>query len=212
MGIHKSQSRLWENFVGRSRPFWEFFYPEAQRRFPDALGNVSLDDFFFAVNAVRPSLIRVDADEVTYNLHIVIRFELETALLAGDLPVADLPGAWNEAYRRCLGIDPPGPAEGVLQDVHWSAGLIGYFPTYSLGNLYAAQLFAKADADLGGLDGQLARGEFRPLRQWLHENIHQQGQRYWSGELIQRVTGQAPSHEPLITYLRAKFRPLYDLQ
>ncbi len=211
LGIHESQSRLWENQVGRSRAFWEHFYPQAKQNFPQALGDVSLEEFYFAVNDVRPSLIRVEADEATYNLHILVRFELERALLDGDLSVADLPGAWNEKFRETLGIQPPNDARGVLQDVHWSAGLIGYFPTYSLGNLYAAQLFARADDELGGLAEQFARGEFQPLRRWLGEKIHQQGQRYSAAELIQRVTGRPLSPEPLIDYLRAKLDPLYGI-
>jgi carboxypeptidase Taq len=211
LGVHESQSRLWENMVGRSLPFWEHLYPEAQRQFPEALGDVALRDFYFAANDVRSSLIRVEADEATYNLHIVIRFELEQALLLGDLSVGDLPGAWNEAYRKYLSIDPTDDAVGVLQDVHWSAGLIGYFPTYALGNLCAAQLFEKADDELGGLKALIAAGQFLPLRQWLGEKIHSQGQRYPAAELIRRVTGQPLSHRPLIAYLRAKFEPLYGL-
>jgi carboxypeptidase Taq len=211
LGIHESQSRLWENLVGRSRSFWEYFYPEAQRRFRSALGDVALEDFYFAVNDVRPSLIRVDADEATYNLHILIRFELEQALLDGDLAVADLPGAWNQKYRGSLGIDPPNDADGVLQDIHWSAGIVGYFPTYSLGNLYAAQLFAQASAELGSLDQQFARGEFEPLRDWLRQKVHREGQRYSAAELVERVTGRPLSHEPLIEYLRGKLGPLYGI-
>ena len=210
MGIHESQSRLWENLVGRSRSFWQHLYPDAQRLFPAALANVSLDDFHFAVNDVRPSIIRVEADEVTYNLHIIIRFELEQALLSGDLPVADLPAAWNAKYQQYLGITPANDAEGVLQDIHWSAGLVGYFPTYSLGNLYAAQFFAKADADLGGLNEQFARGDFQSLRQWLRDNIHSQGQRYTAAELAQRITGRPLGHKDLIEYLLAKMEPLYS--
>jgi carboxypeptidase Taq len=209
LGIHESQSRLWENMVGRSRSFWEWLYPEARRRFPAALADVRWDDFYFAVNDVRPSLIRVEADEATYNLHILVRFELEQALLDGDLAAADAPGAWNEKYRQFLGITPPDDAQGVLQDIHWSAGLIGYFPTYSLGNLYAAQLFAQADADLGGLAAQFARGEFQPLRQWLREKVHRQGQCYSAAELVERVTGRPLSHLPLIEHLRGKLAPLY---
>jgi carboxypeptidase Taq len=211
LGIHESQSRLWENMVGRSRSFWEHFFSKAQARFPQALGDVSLDDFCFAINDVRPSLIRVEADEATYNLHILIRFELERALLDGDLAVADLPGAWNERYQKDLGIAPPGDAQGVLQDIHWSAGLIGYFPTYALGNLYAAQFFAQADAELGGLDRQFARGEFQPLRQWLREKIHQQGQRHTAAELVEQVTGRPLSPQPLMAHLRAKLGPLYGI-
>ena len=211
LGIHESQSRLWENMVGRSSPFWYCFFDRAKDRFPQTLGDVSPDEFYFAINDVRPSLIRVEADEATYNLHILIRFELEKALLQGDLPVADLPGAWNEKYREYLGIEPPNDAVGVLQDIHWSAGLIGYFPTYSLGNLYAAQFFAQADAELGGLTAQFARGEFEPLRQWLGEKIYQQGQRYSAAELVQQVTGRPLSPQPLIEHLRTKLGPLYDV-
>lgn len=212
MGIHESQSRMWENLVGRSRAFWQHFFPAAKRTFAEALSDVGLDDFYFAVNDVQPSLIRVEADEVTYNLHIVVRFELEQALLSGDLTTADLPAAWNEKYEQYLGIQPPNDADGVLQDVHWSAGLFGYFPTYALGNLYAAQFFARASDELGDLDAQFARGDFRPLLEWLRSNIHRQGQRYTASELVQQVTGQPLSHQPLIRSLRAKFAPLYRLR
>ncbi|MBN2581025.1 MAG: carboxypeptidase M32 [Pirellulales bacterium] len=211
LGIHESQSRWWENFVGRSRAFWQHFFPLAQRQFPEALQDVSADDFYFAVNDVRPSLIRIEADEATYNLHILIRFELELALLEDGLKVADLPGAWNEKYRQTLDVTPPRDADGVLQDVHWSAGLVGYFPTYSLGNLYAAQFFVQARTDLGDLDAQFARGEFRPLLEWLREKIHRCGQRRTASELIQDVTGKPLSHEPLMEHLRTKFTPLYGL-
>jgi len=210
LGIHESQSRLWENLVARSRPFWQHFFPMAQQAFP-ALADVELDDFFFAINHVRPSLIRVEADEATYNLHILIRFELEQALLAGDLKVADLPAAWNEKYHEYLGITPPDDADGVLQDIHWAAGLVGYFPTYSLGNLYASQFFAAADAELGGLGKQFAAGQFAELRHWLGEKIHSQGQRFTAAQLIERVSGKPLSHRPLIEHLRGKLAPLYQL-
>ena len=212
LGIHESQSRLWENFVGRSRPFWEYLFPSAQQAFPESLADVSLDDFYFAINDVRPSLIRVEADEATYNLHIIVRFELEQALLNEELPVAELPGAWVQKYREYLGIEPPDDAQGVMQDVHWSAALIGYFPTYALGNLYAAQLFESAEQALGGLSAHLARGEFRPLLEWLRHAIHQRGQCYSAGELVAEVTGRALSHQPLLAHLRRKFRPLYGLE
>lgn len=209
LGIHESQSRLWENFVGRSHAFWRHFFPEAQRRFPEALGDVALDDFYFAVNDVRSSLIRVEADEATYNLHILVRFELERALLDERLDVKDLPEAWNAKYHEYLGIRPSDDAHGVLQDIHWSAGLVGYFPTYALGNLYAAQWFVQAEADLGGLAGQISRGEFQPLLAWLREKIHSQGQRFTAAELVERVTGRPLSHGPLMDHLRRKLEPLY---
>src|SRR5690606_32313231 len=158
LGIHESQSRMWENFVGRSRPFWQHFFVPAQERFPAALRDVSLEEFYAAINDVRPSLIRVEADEVTYNLHIMLRFELEQPLIAGDLQPADVPGVWNETFQRYCGITPENDAVGCMQDVHWSAGLIGYFPTYALGNMYAAQFFARAGNELGDLSGQFAAG------------------------------------------------------
>lgn len=211
LGIHESQSRMWENLVGRSRAFWQHFYPAAQQTFPDALAHESLDDFYFAINDVRPSLIRVEADEATYNLHILIRFELEQALLGDELTVHDLPAAWNDRYEQYLGIRPETDAEGVLQDIHWAAGLVGYFPTYSLGNLYASQFFEQAHADLGDLSAQFARGEFQPLREWLGTNIHSQGQCYTAAELVQKITGKPLSHAPLMAHLRNKLAPLYGL-
>lgn len=211
LGIHESQSRLWENFVGRSFAFWQHFFPKLQLEFPSVTREMELDDFYFAINDVRPSLIRVEADEATYNLHILIRFELEQALLTGELPVPDLPGAWNEKYQQFLGITPPDDAQGCLQDIHWSGGAIGYFPTYSLGNLYAAQLFDRADADLGALPNQFRRGEFLALREWLRENVHRHGRRYPAPELVERVTGSPLSHEPLMRHLRSKLAPLYGL-
>ncbi|MBP86794.1 MAG: carboxypeptidase M32 [Planctomycetaceae bacterium] len=211
LGIHESQSRMWENMVGRSETFWQHFFSPAQATFPDALTGVSRDDFYFAINDVRPSLIRVEADEATYNLHIIIRFELEQALINDGLAIADLPDAWNQKYRDYLGIEPPNDADGVLQDVHWSAALIGYFPTYALGNLYSAQFFAQAGQDVGPLDEQFARGQFTPLLDWLREKIHSPGQRYPANDLIANVTGKPLSHQPLIGYLRAKYTPLYNL-
>jgi carboxypeptidase Taq len=211
LGIHESQSRMWENFVGRSRAFWEHFFPHAQAAFREALADVSLDDFYFAINDVRPSLIRTESDEVTYNLHILIRFELEQALLSGDLPVAELPAAWNAKYRDYLGIESPTESDGVLQDVHWSSGAFGYFPTYSLGNLYAAQFFEQAERDLGEPAAMFRRGEFLPLRDWLRQHIHLQGRRYPAAALAERVTGSPLSHDALLRHLRRKFTPLYSL-
>jgi carboxypeptidase Taq len=211
LGIHESQSRLWENLVGRCEAFWQNFFPQAQRIFPEALGDVSLPQFYSAINDVRPSLIRVEADEATYNLHIIIRFELEQALINDHWPVAELPGAWRAKYREYLGIEPSNDADGVLQDVHWSAALYGYFPTYSLGNLYAAQFFAQADNELGGCGDSFARGDFRPMLDWLRDRVHRPGQCFTASELVQRVTGKPLSHEPLLSYLRRKFSPLYGL-
>jgi carboxypeptidase Taq len=212
LGVHESQSRLWENLVGRSRGFWQHFYPIAQSTFRESLGEVPLDDFYFAINDVRPSLIRTEADEVTYNLHVLVRFELEQALLEDDLRVADLPGAWNEKYRSYLGIASPTDANGVLQDVHWSAGLFGYFPTYSLGNLYASQLFDQARQELGDLEMAFASGQFRPLREWLLNKVHRQGRRYPAADLIRQIAGQPISPTALIAHLRRKFSPFYELK
>jgi carboxypeptidase Taq len=211
LGIHESQSRLWENLVGRSRGFWRHFFGQARRRFPGTLDDVAADEFYYAVNDVRPSLVRIEADEATYNLHILIRFELEQALLQGELAAADAPAAWNEKYQHYLGIRPATDVEGLLQDVHWSAGLIGYFPTYTLGNLYAAQFFAAADSQLGGLAELFARGDFHPLRDWLHQKIHRHGQRFTAAELVRHVTGSALEAQPLVAHLRAKFGPLYGI-
>jgi carboxypeptidase Taq len=211
LGIHESQSRMWENLVGRSRAFWDHFYGRALAMFPDALGSVPLDQFHQVINDVRPSWIRVEADEVTYNLHIMLRFDIEQALIGGQLNVADVPGAWNETFSRYFGMTPPDDALGCLQDVHWSAGLIGYFPTYSLGNMYASQFFEKARADLGDLQEMFRRGEFLPLRDWLRQNIHVHGKRYLAPRLVEIVTGQPLSSEPLLRHLRQKFGELYQL-
>lgn len=210
LGIHESQSRMWENFVGRSLAFWEHFYPQAQAVF-EALQKVPLEAFHFAINEVKPSTIRVEADEVTYNLHILLRFELELALMRGDLSVEDLPGAWNERFKNYLGFEPPNDAEGVLQDVHWSGGMIGYFPTYTLGNLYAAQFFEQANRDLGDLQAQFRRGEFMPLLEWLREKIHRHGMRYTATELAEVITGKPLSAQPLLNYLQEKFGQLYNV-
>ncbi len=209
LGIHESQSRWWENLIGRSHAFWERFYPDAQQAFGTTLTSVKLDDFYFAVNESKPSLIRVEADEATYNLHILIRFELEQAIIAGDLEVADLPEAWNARYKEYLGITPPDDKDGVMQDVHWSAGLFGYFPTYSLGNLYASQLFEACERDLGDLDELMRRGEFAPILDWSRTNIHRHGKRYRASELVEKVTGEPLSSAPLMRHLRTKFGTLY---
>ncbi len=210
LGIHESQSRTWENLVGRSMGFWRYFWPRAQHYF-ESLRDVQLEDFYLAINEVKPSLIRVEADEVTYNLHIMIRFEIELALLRGELAIDDAPEAWNAKYQEYLGIHSAEIRDGVMQDVHWSAGLIGYFPTYALGNLYGAQLFVQAEKDLGNLEAQFARGEFAPLLNWTREKIHHQGSRYWPRDLLKHVTGEDLNPQYLVDYLNRKFGRLYEV-
>jgi Zn-dependent carboxypeptidase len=199
--FHESQSRLWENFIGRSPGFWRYFYPRLQNTFGRQLRDVSLETFMESIRRVEPGPIRVDADEVTYNIHILIRVELERALLSGDLLAADLPGAWAELYQRYLGVTPPDDRSGCLQDSHWAEGLIGYFPTYTLGNVYAAQIFEAASRELGSLDDAFTAGEFNTFREWLRSNIHRHGMRYRSGEIIERTTGGVPDPSVLIRSL-----------
>lgn len=210
LGVHESQSRTWENLVGRSLGFWRYFWSQAQKHF-EAFRGMGLEAFYAAINEVRPSLIRVEADEVTYNLHIMIRFEVELALLRGELEVDDAPEAWDAKYQEYLGLRSPNLADGVMQDVHWSAGLIGYFSTYALGNLYGAQFFAQAERELGNLQEQFARGEFTPLLEWQREKIHRQGSRYWPRELLRRVTSEDLNPRYLIDYLNRKFGVLYGV-
>jgi carboxypeptidase Taq len=205
--VHESQSRTWENLVGRSNGFWRWFYPILQQQLPGALDDVGRGRFVDAVNAVRPGLIRVDADEVTYGLHIIMRFELEQALLAGDVAVRDVPEAWNARMRADLGVHVPDDAHGALQDIHWGVGLIGYFPTYQLGNVMSVQIWRRAEAQLGDVDEQLARGEFGPLREWLREHVYRFGRRYPPQELLERVTGSPLDPAPYLDYLRTKFSP-----
>jgi carboxypeptidase Taq len=211
LGIHESQSRLWENFVGRSKAFWTYHWDSVKEMFPDALGEVTLDGFYQAINSVAPSLIRVEADELTYNLHIIIRFEIERDLMSGALSVEDIPTAWNESMSSTVGITPPNDREGCLQDIHWSAGLFGYFPTYTLGNLFAAQFFEQAKCDMPDLFERIAAGEYTPLLDWLRTHIHCHGQRYRAGELVEVATGKALSIEPFMNYVTAKFSAVYDL-
>jgi len=211
LGIHESQSRMWENLVGRSRAFWDHFYQPAQKLFPEALASVNQEDFYRAINDVRPTFIRVEADEVTYNLHIMLRFELEKSLISGDLKPADLETAWNEKFVEYFGIAPETSANGCLQDVHWSAGLIGYFPTYALGNMYAAQFFNAAEKELGDISKLITNGDFAPLKEWLNQNIHRRGKLYRANRLVEVVTGEALSHGPLIDQLQNKYHELYNL-
>jgi carboxypeptidase Taq len=211
VGMDESQARLWENRVGRSRGFWQYFFPPARHHFPNGLRGVDLDAFYFAINQVRPSLIRVNADEVTYNLHTLVRFELERALIADQLKPADLPAAWNAGYQRYLGVEPKNDREGCLQDGHWADGLIGYFPTYTLGDVFAAQLFTQAEKELGDLDRQFARGDFGELLRWLGRKVYKEGARYPSARLIEAVTGSPPDHRPLVRLLKTKYTQLYGL-
>lgn len=211
LGVHESQSRLWENLVARSLPFWRCFLPEIRKAFPADFRDATPESMWRAVNEVNASLIRVEADELTYNLHIVLRFELECALVRGDLAVADVPAAWNARMRELLGVTPANDAEGCLQDIHWSMGAIGYFPTYTLGNLYSTQLMEAARRDLGDLDLQFERGEFAPLREWLREKIHRHGRRFEPAALIAHATGAQPSAEPLLRYLREKAAAIYGV-
>jgi carboxypeptidase Taq len=203
--IHESQSRTWENLVGRSPGFWRWFYPQLQSILPAALAGIAEESFVRALNAVRPGLIRGDADEVTYGLHIILRFELEQELLEGAVAVGNLPEIWNTRMREYVGVDVPDDAQGVLQDMHWSVGLFGYFPTYQLGNVISVQIWERAKEDLGDLDEQFARGEFSQLREWLKEQVYRHGSRFPPRDLLQRVTGSDIDPEPYLQYLRAKF-------
>ena len=210
-GVHESQSRLWENIVARSRDFWTHYLPRLREFFPQQLAGVDLDTFYRAINKVEPSLIRVEADEVTYNLHIFLRFELEQELLEGRLAVADLPQAWNAKMKEYLGIRPPNDAQGVLQDVHWSGGSMGYFPTYALGNLLSVQFYNQALEEMPDLPEQIARGQFGALLTWLRDNIHTHGKKFTPTELVKRVTGGEMSAAPFLAYLQEKYTGIYGL-
>lgn len=209
MGVHESQSRMWENQVARGRSFWRFFEPRFREIFQLDSERISSDQLFLAANEVKLNPIRVESDEVTYNLHIMLRFELEKRLFDGDLAVTDLPEAWNALSVELLGLHPKNDAEGVLQDVHWSGGAFGYFPSYCLGNMIAAQLWDTIQEVIPDLDTDFEQGDFTRLLSWLRENIHRQGQRYDTVALVERVTGQAISPKPLLKYLNDRYLPLY---
>jgi carboxypeptidase Taq len=211
LGVHESQARLWENHVARSRPFWRHYFPRLQEAFPDALGDTALDPFYRAVNRVEPSLIRVEADEVTYNLHVMLRFELERGLIDGTVAVNDLPTLWNEAMDDYLGIVPDTDANGVLQDVHWSMASFGYFPTYTLGTLTAAQLMEAIRDDVPDLDDRVANGRFEALLDWLRAHVHRHGRKLMAPDLLVRATGEELSARPWLGYAENKFGALYDL-
>jgi carboxypeptidase Taq len=211
LAIHESQSRMWENLVGRSLPFWEHFYPSFKKTFASQLEGVSLNSFYKAINKVEPSFIRVNADEATYNLHIMLRLELEIGMVEGTIAVKDLPEIWNTKMQEYLGITPPNDAQGVLQDIHWSSGLIGYFSTYALGNLVSAQLWEKIKKDIPGLEDQIRKGDFSQLLTWLRKNIHRHGQKYEPQTLVKMVTGSTISPEPYVRYLTKKYSEIYGL-
>ncbi len=211
MAVHESQSRMWENLVGRSMPFWKFFYPKLVEKFPQQLKGVSLEQYYRGINKVEPSLIRVEADEATYNLHIMLRLELEIGLMEDSVQVVDLPALWNQKMEEYLGIVPPNNREGVLQDVHWSGGMIGYFPTYALGNLVSAQLWEKIHESIPNLEDQIGQGKFDDLLAWLRTNIHQHGAKFEPQELIKKVTGTEITPEPYMRYLRGKYTEIYNL-
>lgn len=211
LGVHESQSRLWENVVGRSRGFWKFFFPRLRQVFPRQLAGQSVDSFYRAINRVHPSFIRVEADEVTYSLHILLRFELENDLIERKLKVADVPEAWNAKMKEYLGIVPPNDAQGCLQDIHWSGGSIGYFATYSLGSIFSVQLFDQALRDLPTLPKQIERGEFGELLKWLRTNLHQHGRKFTLDELARKITGEPLQTKSYMRYLKNKFGEIYGL-
>jgi carboxypeptidase Taq len=210
--IHESQSRLWENNVGRSESFWQHFFPKIQSHFKDQLKDSGAETWYRGANKVAPSLVRIEADELTYHFHVLIRYEVEKALIEGSLKPADLKEAWNAAYKRYLGLVPPDDKQGVLQDVHWSHGSFGYFPTYSLGSFYAAQFFEKAMEELPGLDEEISTGKFESLLQWLREKVHRHGRRYTSEELCRRITGRGLDFDAFMRYAERKYSGIYKLE
>jgi len=210
LALDESQSRLWENLVGRSRPFWKHFYARMQETFPQ-ISTVPLEKFYKGINKVTPSFIRVEADEATYNLHIMLRLEIEIAMLEGKVDVRDLPALWNAKMQETLGITPPNDAQGVLQDIHWSQGSIGYFATYALGNLISVQLWEKINQDIPDLEGQIEAGKFGALLSWLREKIHRHGAKFEPQELVQRVTGSRIDPGAYVRYLTEKFGEIYNL-
>ncbi len=210
LGIHESQSRMWENQIGRSYEFWQHYYPKLKNIFPNELKNIELDGFYRAINKVSPSFIRVEADEVTYNLHIILRFNLEMDLMSGKLKVEDLPEAWNEKMENYLDIRPENDSEGVLQDVHWSSGLIGYFPTYSLGNIYGVQFYNKMKKDIANIEKNISKGNFGEILSWLRTNIHSYGSAYSAEELCKKITGEKLNPEYFLKYIDDKYKKIYN--
>lgn len=211
LAIHESQSRLWENIIGRSKEFWSFFYPAFQMLFPEHLANVSMNDFYRAINKIEPSLIRVEADEATYNLHVMLRLEIEIGLMEGSMAVTDLPEIWNQKMVDYLGVTPPNDALGVLQDVHWSGGMIGYFSTYALGNLASVQLWDKLLEENPNVPDEIAKGKFDTVLNWMRKQVHQYGSKYEPQEIMIKATGSKITPEPYMAYLRKKYSDIYNL-
>ena len=211
LGVHESQSRLWENLVGRSEPFWRWAYPLARDHFPKQAGGYSWKDYYEGVNRVRPSFIRVEADEVTYSLHVILRFEIESALLAGEVEAKDVPHLWNQKMKESLGLEVPDDATGCLQDIHWSDGLIGYFPTYCLGNLIASDLWLRIERELPELHSQMERGDFQPLLDWLINNLYVHASKYQPEALLQKVLGNGIRVQPFVDYLQNKYSAIYGV-
>ena len=211
MAIHESQSRMWENLIGRSLPFWKHYYKDLQETFPSQLGNIDLDTFYKGINKVEPSLIRIEADEATYNLHIMLRLEMEIGLMEGSIDAKDAADVWKEKFNAYLGIVPPTNREGVLQDVHWSSGLFGYFSTYALGNLVSVQLWNRMLQDIPDAAQQVEAGEFSKILGWYREHVHQYGSKYEPQELVQKITGEKINSAPFTRYLKDKFGKIYNL-
>ncbi|HYF10539.1 MAG TPA: carboxypeptidase M32 [Candidatus Paceibacterota bacterium] len=211
LGVHESQSRLWENNIGKSEAFWRHFYPKLQKRFPKPFKTLPFEEFMLILNEVKPSLIRTEADEVTYNLHIIVRFEIEKGMIEGKIDPKDAPKVWREKMKEYLGIEVPSNTLGVLQDVHWSAGYLGYFPTYALGNLYAAQWYAAMEAEIPDLNKKIAKGELSVPREWLRKNVHLHGKTYKAADLLKKVTGEKPISRYFTEYLKKKYGKLYSL-
>lgn len=209
--FHESQSRLFENLIGRSLPFWKHFYPRMRERFSSQLGNVDLSAFYKGINRVDPSFIRVHADEATYNLHIMLRLEIEIALFEGTIAVVDLPDVWNDRMQTYFGITPPDDAMGVLQDIHWAMGLVGYFPSYALGNLISVQIWERMEQDIAEAGEMIEKGEFDVMLEWLQNNVHRHGKKYQPQELIQKITGSKIDPQPYIRYLKKKYGQIYQL-
>jgi carboxypeptidase Taq len=209
LGLHESQSRWWETRIGQSKAFWQYYFPILQKKFPKKLDKISLDDFYRAINKVEPSMIRVEADEVTYSLHVILRFEIEKDLIEGCLSVHDIPEAWNEKMTELFGITPKNDSEGCLQDIHWSMGAMGYFPTYTLGNLYASHFFSAFEKEHKNWEKRVASGEFLFIKEWLNKNIHKFGRQYNSKELLENVTGKKFSADAYNTYIKNKYKQIY---